>query len=100
VARGGRGVALARLGRLEEALRAYDAAVALDSREGRFYYNRACVHALAGRKETMLADLALALEPALLKQARADADFAKYAGDVDFRRWVGPGERHRDTNNK
>jgi len=53
----------------------------------------ACIYALRGRKADMLAavEKAIALEESRRDEIRADADFAAYRDDPDFRRALGAG---------
>lgn len=72
------GNALARQGRYEEAIAAYDAALAMQPDYRFAVYNKACCYALWGKVERALEQLeeAIALHPQYREQAKTDEDFA------------------------
>ncbi|HVL47192.1 MAG TPA: tetratricopeptide repeat protein [Candidatus Thermoplasmatota archaeon] len=93
LARLGRGLALERLGRDEEARAEIARAAATAPAEPSVFYHQARLLVAGGRAKDAVAKLrvALNLDPALAPTARGDRAFAALAQDDAFRRIVGTG---------
>lgn len=87
-----KGRALKRLGRIEEALRSVQEALAIQPSDPKALYNRACYNCLLGKpKEQILPDLKKAFDafPKLRKHARTDPDLDNIHNLPEFNELVG-----------
>ena len=86
-----KGVALGKLGRIDEAVKAYDKAIEIKPDFAEASYNAACTYCLKGDKENALRNLSKAIKSdAKCKEyAKKDEDFKNLWDDEDFKRLVG-----------
>ena len=82
--------ALIRLGSLEDASSCLELLLRIDPKYSVGHYDLACLHALFGRRELMLAALAEAIRllPDWMDFAKGDPDFADFWTDADWRSLV------------
>jgi tetratricopeptide (TPR) repeat protein len=80
------------LGRLPDALKAFDNSISISPKTVVPFYNRACTYALLGRKQEAIADLqhAINLDPNLVKDnAEKDPDFLTIRDSREFQEILG-----------
>ena len=85
-----KGTALANLGRYEEAIAAYDQALAIKPDKHAALYNKACCYGLQGDVEKAVECLnaAISLDSESLELAKTDTDFDPIRHDERFRALV------------
>jgi tetratricopeptide (TPR) repeat protein len=85
-----KGTALSRMGRYDDALKAFDTALELDSKLAGAVYNRACVFSLRGEKAKALTELkaAIGMNADFKQMAPRDEDFKSLWDDPDFKALV------------
>ena len=81
---------LAKLGRVDEALKASEKAIELKPDNENALYNNACINSLKGNKEKVLSVLkrAIELDKSYKEKAKKDKDFKKLRDDDDFKKLV------------
>ena len=80
-----------RTGRIEQAIKALETALAADPNEALLHYNLACYLSLARRKPGVLEHLsrAMSLEPRYREMVESESDFDPLRNDPDFQALLG-----------
>ena len=86
-----KGLSLAALGRYEEAIQAFNAAINIEPNYSGLYCNRAATFALMNRRTEALTDLKLAivLDDKIRATAKTNILFKSLCDDPDFQKLVG-----------
>ncbi|MEL6225323.1 MAG: tetratricopeptide repeat protein, partial [Cyanobacteria bacterium J06627_8] len=85
-----RGIALAALGRTEEAIASYDQAIEIKSDFAGAYFNKACAFARWGKANDAIKALqqAIELDSKYRKMAKTDSDFDSIRDDERFQQML------------